>query len=158
MQKGRELEKGTKRLLEMALRLEQEMPGKCQAVCASGLPLHEYLERMRQSHIVLDQLYSYSPGTNAFQAMALGRVAATGAQPEYYDYIGQGEAHPLISLSPLIPEPELKEQFRSLILAPEKMQNMAAEGRKIVERDNDVRIVAAKFQQHWQKILSNGQA
>ena len=49
---------------------------------------------MRQSHLLLDQLYSYSPATNALQAMAMGVVAASGAQPEYYEYIGNPAERP----------------------------------------------------------------
>ena len=60
------------------------------------------------------ELYSYSPGTNAFQAMALGRVAATGAQPEYYEYIGEPDTGAIIPLSPLVSDLEWKERFRSL--------------------------------------------
>lgn len=102
------------------------------------------------SHIVLDQLYSYSPGTNGFQAMALGRVAGTGAQPEFYEYIGETQSRPIFTLSPL---EDTETRLRELILNPEKMPAMGAEGRRIVEKDNDVAIVADRFLNHWNNIL-----
>lgn len=149
MRGGMEIQKGTAKLLEMCRRLEQEMPDRCAVTCVRNLPLAEYLKRMRESHIVLDQLYSYSPGTNGFQAMALGRVAATGAQPEFYDYIKESDRGAIIPLSPLKSNAEWEEYFRYLIMNPELLQGMADEGRRIVEKHNDVKVVADRFVRHW---------
>lgn len=149
MRGGMEIQKGTARLLAICHALEKEMPGLCSVTCVRNLPLARYLEEMAKSHIVLDQLYSYSPGTNGFQAMALGRVAATGAQPEFYSHIGES-VRPLIPLSPL---EDPAEALRPLILDPSPLAGMARQGRKIVERHNDVRIVADKFERHWNRIL-----
>lgn len=149
MRSGMEIQKGTAKLLDMCRRLEKEMPERCRVTCVRNLPLTEYLRKMRESHIVLDQLYSYSPGTNAFQAMALGRVAATGAQPEFYEYIGEPDRGAIIPLSPLRTDKEWEEYFRSLILGPSLLPAMAAEGHRIVTTHNDVRTVAARFETHW---------
>lgn len=150
---GMEIQKGTAKLLQMCRQLESDMPGKCRVTTVSDLPLKEYLRRMKESHIVIDQLYSYSPGTNGFQAMALGRVAATGAQPEFYRYIGEPDRGAIIPLSPLKSMDEWKEEFRKLILDPSPLQSMADEGRRIVETHNDVRIVTDKFESHWDNII-----
>ncbi len=74
MVKGREIEKGTDRLLRIAEDMQKEMPERCEAVKVCNLPLRDYLREMAGSHIVLDRLYSYSPGMNGLQAAALGRV------------------------------------------------------------------------------------
>lgn len=153
MRAGMEIQKGTAKLLDICRQLEKEMPDKCSVTCVRNLPLAEYLCKMRESHIVLDQLYSYSPGTNGFQAMALGRVAATGAQPEFYRYINEPDLGAIIPLSPLISDNEWKEKFRQMIFDPSSLRKMAQEGRRIVEKHNDVRIVANKFELHWNQIL-----
>lgn len=147
---GMEIRKGTAYLLDLCRRLEREMPDRCVTECVRDLPLREYLQHMASSHIVLDQLYSYSPGTNGFQAMALGRVAGTGAQPEFYEYIGETQSRPIFTLSPL---EDTETRLRELILNPEKMPAMGAEGRRIVEKNNDVAIVADRFLNHWNNIL-----
>ena len=85
--------------------------------------------------------------------MALGRVAGTGAQPEFYEYIGEPELRPVICLSTPDAE-EIKETLRRLILNPEPLAGMGREGRRIVEKHNDVRIVATRFENHWNKILA----
>ena len=146
---GKEIQKGTAFMLSVAKELEREMPDKVTVECVRNLSLKEYLGRMKYSHLVLDQYYAYSPATNALQAMALGKVAGTGAQPEYYDYINHHSSCPVFSLSPF--EPSLKERLRTLILDPSPLPDMAAEGRKIVERHNDVRIVTQRFLEVWQR-------
>lgn len=147
---GKEIQKGTAYMLSVAKELERELQGKVQVECVRNLSLKEYIERMKNSHLVLDQLYGYSPATNALQAMALGKAVGTGAQPEYYDYINHHSSHPLFSLSPIEPEP-LKERLRKLILDPSPLVEMGCENRKIVEQHNDVSIVADRFLDAWQR-------
>lgn len=147
---GMELQKGTAYMLSVAKELERELPGKVKVECVRNLPLKDYLQRMKESHLVLDQFYAYSPATNALQAMALGRAVGTGAQPEYYDFIGHHSSRPLFSLSPIEPEP-LKDRLRKLILDPSPLVEMGRESRKIVERHNDVSIVADRFLNVWQR-------
>lgn len=155
MRSGMEIQKGTARLLDICMQLEKEMPDRCEVTAVRNLPLKEYLKKMQESHIVLDQLYSYSPGTNGFQAMALGRVAATGAQPEFYEYLDEPDRNAIIPLSPLVGDEQWKERLRSLIVDPSALPAMAAEGRRLVEAHNDVRLVADRFLTHWTKSISN---
>lgn len=155
MREGMEIQKGTARLLAIARRIEKELPDKCSVTCVRNLPLKEYLAQMQQSHIVLDQLFSYSPGTNAFQAMAMGKVAGTGAQPEFYEYLGEPDRGAIIPLSPLVSDEEWKKHLQNLILHPEVLQQMADEGRRLVTLHNDVRTVADKFEKHWGEVISD---
>lgn len=152
VKQGKEIQKGTRDLLRVARELQNELPGKVEAVCAENLPLHEYLEKMNESHIVLDQLYSYSPGMNAIQAMAMGLVTGSGAQPEYYRYLHETEG-PIIPLSPLVSMDEWKSRIKELILSPERLKLMSGQGRTFVEKHNSVQRVADAFENHWSRIL-----
>lgn len=152
MRGNMEIQKGTARLLEICRALSHEMPGECEVKAVCNLPLSEYLRELAGSHIVIDQLYSYSPATNALQTMALGRITASGAQPEYYDYIGE-TSRPIFCLSPLEDNEEIKSRLKNLILNKEAMIKMAHEGRKLVERHNDVKTIAPLFEEHWNKII-----
>lgn len=151
MRSGMETQKGTRILLDMANKLQNELPGKVNVERVSDVSLREYLTRMSQSHIVLDQLYSYSPATNALQAMALGKVAGSGAQPEYYEYIGKPAERPILSLSPL--DTDIEQRLRSLVIDPSPLYEMGRQGRALVEKNNDVRIVADRFLKHWETRL-----
>lgn len=146
------LSKGTDTLLKAAQLVEKEMPGRVEVVNVRDMPWRNYKEELKRAHIVLDQLYSYSPGMNALSAMALGRVTGTGAQPEYYDYLGE-ESRPLFELAPA-PAEEIAGRLKTLIADEEKMAGMGAGGRAIVERHNDVRIVADRYLEHWENILN----
>jgi len=154
MRGGMEIQKGTAMLYEMCKNIEHKYPELCQTECVRNLSLKKYLKRMSDSHIVLDQYYSYSPGTNGFQAMALGKIAATGGQPEFYSYIGEN-SRPIVPLSPLQSLSNWENYFIDLIHDQERMQQMSQQGRQIVSTHNDVRVVTDKFEQHWNKILES---
>lgn len=146
---GMEIQKGTARMLAEVKELEREAGGKVEVECVRNLPLEEYLQRMRGSHIVLDQMYAYSPATNALQAMALGRIPVTGGEPEYYEYVGTPAERPILSISPFTPS--LKERLRELAEDPTPLIGMSRDGRKLVEKNNDVRIVAGRFMRVWER-------
>lgn len=149
MRSGMEIQKGTSILLNIAKEIEKEMPDKVEVERVSDVSLNEYLKRMQGSNIVLDQLYAYSPATNALQAMALGKVAGTGAQPEYYEFIGNPAIQPIFSLSPT--DTDIKDRLIDLINNPEEMRISGCQGRDIIECENDVRIVADRFVSHWER-------
>lgn len=143
--------KGTDRLLELAQELAREHESAIEVRNVCDLPWREYLEEIRHSHIVLDQLYSYSPGMNALNTLALGRVCGSGAQPEYYSTIGEPDLRPLLSLSPL--EDNLKENLLRIATDRDKLSEMAASGRKLVEKHNDVRLIADRYESHWNHLM-----
>lgn len=152
MRQGMEVQKGTARLLELCKRLQRAIPGRVQVDCVRNLPLRDYLGHMSRAHIVLDQRYSYSPATNALQAMAMGKVTGSGGQPEYYDYIGEPDLRPVFCLSPLESDDAVLERLHGWAMDPSPLADMGRQGRIIVERHNDVRVVADK----WEGALLNG--
>lgn len=149
-ERNRAIQKGTLLLADFARSLEKEFPGRCEAVVVENLPLNEYLRRMADTHIVLDQLYAYSPATNALQAMALGKAVATGAQPEYFDYIGSSDRDCLIAARP--DDDAWKDEIRALIREPQLIVDKAVKARKIVEENNALPIVADRFIKAWEEM------
>lgn len=152
MRSGVEHWKGTKILHRIALEVEKEMSDKVTVEVARDLSLQDFLSRMSKSDIVLDQLYAYSPAMTALYAMGMGKVAATGAQPEYYEYIGNPEFKPLFSLSP--DNKDIKERLINLINDREQILKKGKEGQQIALQNNDSNIVAKKFLNHWENLLS----
>ena len=150
MRGNMEIQKGTAKMLDICREIEKEMPEKCEVRVVKNLSLSDYIEELRQSHIVIDQLYSYSPATNALQTMALGRISATGGQPEYFDYINEADG-PVFCLTPLEDENTIKKRLKELILDTERLNSMSLEGRRFVEKHNDVRNIATLFEKHWEK-------
>ena len=157
MRGNMEIQKGTAHMLDICRELQSEMQDQLEVRAVRNLSLSDYLDELRRSHIVIDQLYSYSPATNALQTMALGRITASGGQPEYYRYVGE-ESRPVFCLSPLEDKGTIKERLRQLILDKEGMKRMALEGRRLVERHNDVRSIAPLFETHWKKLIKTQEA
>lgn len=153
MRENMEIQKGTARMLDLCRQLEKENSGLIEVKAVKNLSLSEYLDEIRKSHIVIDQLYSYSPATNALQTMALGRISASGGQPEYYEYISETPG-PVFTLSPLEDETAIKERLLNLAFDRNKMKTMAREGRRLAEQHNDVRNIATLFEEHWKKHIN----
>lgn len=154
MRGGMETQKGTAKMLDICRSLETEMPDKLKVEVVKDLTLTDYLQKLKECHIVIDQLYSYSPATNALQTMAYGRIAASGGQPEYYEYIGD-ETRPVFCLSPLEDDTTIKQRLKELIADKERMKMMSEEGRTLVEQHNDVQKIAPLFEAHWKRLMKN---
>ena len=146
---GMEKQKGTKELLKIAKEIEVENPENVRLDFVRDLPFNLFQQKMSQSDIVLDQLYAYSPATTALIAMGMGKVAASGGQQEFYDYIGNPIEKPVLSLSPF--DKDIKEKLLTLIFNSHEIEKRGRASRKLVEKNNDVSIVADKFVNHWQK-------
>lgn len=161
-----QLQKGTDQLYRTLLALQQRHPDRCTVTRVSNLPLNQYLVTMQRADIVIDQLYSYSPATNALQAMALGKVAAVGAMPEYYHYLDRADSvansdtaansdiysihpSPIINLTPLTDPAGQLEQY---ILDPTPLAAMSRAGRLLVEKHNALPVVIDRLQAHWKSL------
>ena len=143
-----ELFKGTDRLLAAAREVERRHPDRCVVTVARDLPFNQYLRKLDQADVVLDQLYSYTPATNALQAMAMGKIVVSGAEPEYYDFIGEEQLHPIVNVVP--DDAQIVDTLEKLVLSSaEELKARSREGRKFVERHNAARIVAARFVSAW---------
>lgn len=150
----RQAEKGTDLLYEIARRVVDRHPDRAELTLAEDLPYDEYLTKLRDAHIVLDQVYSYTPATNALLAMAMGKVVVSGSEPEFYKFIGEDNLHPIINADPANPE-ALEQQLEALVLNPLRLLQLGRESRLFVEKHNDTEIVAQRFLDFWNSRLKN---
>ncbi len=152
IQRDRHVVKGTDRLLAAMKRVHDRYPGITELEVVENLPYDEYVRRMRDSHIILDQLYSYTPATNALIAMAQGLVAVSGAEPEYYDLIGETANKPIISVSPMV-EGDIDHKLSWLVENRDQLPQMARMSRIFVEKHNAAPIVAQRYLDFWNTLL-----
>lgn len=145
--RDRMVEKGTDRMWAAARRVAERHPDKCELVFVENRPYSEYVGLMRSSHVVLDQLYSYTPATNALLAMAQGLVAVSGAEPEYYDFIGETENRPIVNAIP--DDEKLEAQLEDIVLHPERLPEQARRSREFVVKHNRDEVVARRFLDFW---------
>ena len=152
IQRDRNILKGTDRLLEAARRTVDRYPTLCELKVVENVPYEEYVTLLSQSHVLLDQLYSYTPATNALLAMARGLVAVSGAEPEYYDLIGERDNHPIINVSPLV-EGDIDAKLEWLVHNKHLLPDLSRRSREFVVKHNDSQVVARRHLEFYEKIL-----
>lgn len=151
VQRGRMAEKGTDRMLAAAQEVVARHPDKSELVVVENRPYDEYIALMTSSHVMLDQLYSYTPATNALLAMARGMTVLSGAEPEYYDFIGEHENHPIVNALP--DDEALRRQIEEVVMHSDRLPQTGTQGRKFVMKHNDSQVVAKRFLELWQRNL-----
>ncbi|MDE6316907.1 MAG: hypothetical protein K2L73_00740 [Muribaculaceae bacterium] len=144
----RTIEKGTDRLFEISKRVVAAHPDACALDIVENVPYAEYLDRLRSADIVLDQLYSYTPATNALLAMAMGKTVVSGGEPEYYDFIGEHDNRPIINAIP-DDDDALFRAIEDAVMRPSALADRGMKSRDFSIRHNDTEIVARRFVDFW---------
>lgn len=142
--KGRSAYKGTDIMLEAAREVQRLYPDRMELRVAEGLPFDEYRRIIDDSDVLIDQLYGYSPAMNALLAMSKGIVTVGGGEPEHYELLGERELRPIVNV-----EPTRESVFRaleSLVLHPEKVDEMKRESVAYVRRHYDFVQVARQYE------------
>lgn len=143
--------KGTDRIGEIAEKIYNEYPDKCNLSIVENIPYKQYIKELRKGDLILDQLYSFTPATNALLAMAAGQAVLSGAEPEYYDFIEEKDNHPIINA---VPDDEiLYNTIRNCVLNPDMIRKAGAAGRKFVAKHNDTVVVARRCLDFWETRL-----
>lgn len=144
--------KGTDRFLDIAQKLTKKYPDKCELKTVQNLPYSEFIQELKNSHVLLDQLYSYTPATTALIGMAHGLTAVTGGEDEYYNFIGEKENRPIINAIP--DDNELYSILENIVLNPDIIPTRAKANRDFVIKHNDSIVVAKRHLDFWEKQLN----
>lgn len=154
IQRDRNVIKGTDLLLAALKRIHERYPHLCEMEVVENVPYAEYTQRMRSSHVILDQLYSYTPATNALLAMAQGLVAVSGAEPEYYELIGEKANKPIFNVDPTT-EGSIDSQLEWLINHRDKLPELSRASRAFVEKHNAAPVVAQRYLDFWKHLFES---
>ena len=149
--KGRSAYKGTDIMLEAAREVQRLYPDRMELCVAEGLPFDEYRRIIDDSDVLIDQLYGYSPAMNALLAMSKGIVTVGGGEPEHYELLGERELRPIVNV-----EPTRESVFRaleSLVLHPEKVDEMKRESVAYVRRYYDFVQVARQYERLYLSLM-----
>lgn len=145
--RNRMLLKGTDLLEVAAKRVVEKYPRRAELVIVENRPYAEFTELLRSAHVVLDQIYSYTPATTALMAMAYGLNVVSGGEPQFYDFIGESHNRPVIN-APIDLEP-LTAVLENVVLHPEKIRERGLRSREFIVKHNDSRVVAQRFLDFW---------
>lgn len=91
--------KGTRHVEEAFDYLSKKYPNDLELIIDGKMPLNEYLQVMKRTNVVIDQMYSHSLGVNGVYALAMGKVVMGGAEPESFKSLGV-QSSPVINLKP----------------------------------------------------------
>lgn len=145
----RKLQKGSDLLETAARNVVARHPDKAEFIMVENVSHKDFMSVMQSCHILLDQLYSYTPATMALEGMASGLTAVTGAEPEFYDFIGEKENFPIVN-APIELEP-LEKSIEAIVLDSNKLHERSIRGREFVKKHNAMETVAARFLDFWMK-------
>lgn len=149
----RQPEKGTDLLEEAARIVVERHPGLAHLEIVEDRPYEEYCRLLDRGHLVLDQIYSFTPATNALLAMAKGKNVVSGAEPEFYDFIGEHILRPIINASPVLDD--MIETLDKIVTSPELINERGRQSREFVEKHHDCTIVAARAVDFWKRRLND---
>ena len=107
---------------------------------------------LADGHILLDQVYSYTPATNALMAMARGLNVVTGGEDDYYRFIGERDNRPIINAP--VDVDELTETLRAACADTAAMARRGAASRAFVEKHNAADVVARRYLDFWTQKLN----
>lgn len=147
IQRTRNQYKGTDIMLNALLRLQAAYP-QIKIRKVESVPFKQYCQMMDSSHVILDQLYSYTPAMNALQAMAQGLIVVGGGEEENYEILHENNLRPIINVQPS--EEDVYAQLEKLIKHPQRIEQLSAESRKYVELHHDHIKVAQQYLDFWQ--------
>lgn len=145
--RNRKLMKGSDLLEDAARAVVNEMPDRAELEIVENIPYVDFVERLKGAHVVLDQIYSYTPATTALMAMAYGLNTVSGGEPEYYDYIGETVNRPIINAP--IELDKLTDTLREVAMHPELIAERGRKSREFVMKHNDTEVVARRFLDFW---------
>lgn len=147
--KPRDKFKGTDILFKKLVELENKYPNDIEVVKAESVTYDKYIDYVKKSHIVLDQLYSYTPAMNALLALALGKVLVGGGEPEMYALLGENDNKPIVNVFPS--EKDIFLKLESLIQNRLNLPTTFVNSRKFVEDHHDYINVAQQYINFWNK-------
>ena len=157
IQRSRSFYKGTDIMLSALKQLQSDFGERMKIVKAENVPFAQYQEMMNSSHVILDQLYSYTPAMNALLAMAKGLIVVGGGEPEHYDLLDEHELRPIINVRPT--EQDVYDQIADRLLSgKENIHQLQLDSIEYIRRHHDHLLVARKYQDFYNSLNAARQA
>jgi glycosyltransferase involved in cell wall biosynthesis len=141
--------KGTDVMYKMLQEVYKIYPKKCIIQKAESVPYKKYVGMMNRSDVLLDQLYSYTPGMNALAAMSQGLVVVGGGEPESYEILNEPELKPIINVLP--DKEDVFTKLEQLVLHKEMLPELSLQSRQFVEKHHHYIKVAQQYLDFWEE-------
>ncbi|WP_340153101.1 hypothetical protein [uncultured Marivirga sp.] len=140
--------KGTKYIEEAFSDLKKKYPNDIEFVLNKRMPFQEYMTLLQKTHVVVDQVNSYSYGMNALYALGSGKIVMSGAEPEALEALGI-ESSPVINIRP--DKKQIKQEVLKLLDNRNNLEDLSIRGRTYVEKYHGHVVIAQKYLDFWCK-------
>lgn len=111
-----------------------------------NMPIDAYLQLMKKTNIIVDQVYSYSAGMNAIYALAMGKIVLGGAEPESLKALGFKDT-PIINIKPNAES--IVQEIEYLIDHKADIPERGFEARNFVINNHNYIDIAQKYINTW---------
>lgn len=139
--------KGSNLLYEALLAIKEKYPNESEIIKVESVPFAEYTELLDSSHVVLDQIYSYSPAMNGLLALAKAKILVGGGESEMYQMLHEKENQPIINVQPTTES--IYNQLELIIKNKEKLPILSKDSRAFAETHFDHIEVAMQYISVW---------
>jgi glycosyltransferase involved in cell wall biosynthesis len=147
IQKNRSLWKGTDILLKVFTSYAAKYPNDIHLKVVESMAYSQYIDALKDSDFLIDQLYSYSPAMNGLTAMAMGIILMGGGEPEIYELLGEKDNKPIINLTP--DTRQIGSQIEQILDNKGNLENLKYRSRQFVERHHNYISVASGYASHY---------
>lgn len=145
----REEWKGKDKLYSALYTLQYKYPSVCEIKQTFFTPYEDYEHHLDGCDVMLDQLFSYSPGLNALNAMSKGIVVVGGAEEEHYELLGEKELRPIINVRP--EENDIYNKLEYLTANKNKIPQLSADSIEYIKKHHCPINVAKECLDFWEK-------
>lgn len=139
--------KGTDLFLEEVIKIQEAYPKDVMVNKVTSLPWKEYVKIMSESHVILDQLYSYTPAMNGLIAMAQGLVLVGGGESDMYDLLKENNNRPIVNVFPS--KEDIYNKLETLIQNRKFIPEISSNSRRFVEQHHNYIQVAQQYIDFW---------
>ena len=127
--------------------LTSKFKDKIQYTRVEDISYDKYIKTLKDSDIILDQVYAYDQGYNALEAMSMGKVVITGAEKEWLEYYKIKED--TIAINALPDVNYLVNKIGTLIENREKIKKISINARKFIEHNHNYKSIASVYENKW---------
>lgn len=135
-------DKGSKYITAAMNEIQKKYPERVVVYAKGGMPLNEYLEVLKKTNILIDQVYAYGPGMNALYSLAMGKVVLGGNETEQQKELGFMDV-PIINI---VPDTNyICNILDELVNNSSRIADLSIKSRKYVEKIHECSIIAQKY-------------
>ena len=143
--------KGTHVVLAAIEILSKTRSGDFEFKVVTGLNFADYIKEITSADIVIDQVWSQSPGMNALWLLGMGKIVFSGNTSLSKNYFNFSSESPIYDAPP---EPaKLAAELSKVISLKNSFPRISEAGREYVKENHDHIKIALEYVNHWGKYV-----